>query len=232
MKEYERQLAAVTRGVTVRRTEWGEREVLVFARNYEAQIAEVWDALTSPQRLRRWFGGWIDPGPKEEMLQMAAQEDEPDVEDSPLMREALGFFAYPPLLPAYIRICEPPCRLVFDVYPLMPEERVSDAQLEAMAERVDVRLAPDGKRTEFTVRSDYGVHPVFLRGLAGPMWPGMELDMSLLALGRHLRGKTVKPGCQWQDSAQGRQAMAQSVTAWVRLSTIGVVILPSRPALS
>lgn len=35
---------------------------LVFRRSYDASAAEVWDALTDPGRLARWFGSWTgDP---------------------------------------------------------------------------------------------------------------------------------------------------------------------------
>jgi uncharacterized protein YndB with AHSA1/START domain len=46
---------AVTRQVVTREREGREAKVVLAVRSYDAQIDDVWDALTSPERLPRWF---------------------------------------------------------------------------------------------------------------------------------------------------------------------------------
>jgi hypothetical protein len=50
-----RQIGAVTRTVTDREHDGKPARAVIALRAYDAGIDEVWDALTSPERLPRWF---------------------------------------------------------------------------------------------------------------------------------------------------------------------------------
>ncbi|HEX6499120.1 MAG TPA: SRPBCC family protein [Micromonosporaceae bacterium] len=49
------ELAAVHRETARRPVPAGEARTVVLRREYDAAIEDVWDAITDPQRLRRWF---------------------------------------------------------------------------------------------------------------------------------------------------------------------------------
>ena len=49
------QLEAISRGVEKREGEAGEVVAVHMRRHYAAGIADVWSALTDPDRLERWF---------------------------------------------------------------------------------------------------------------------------------------------------------------------------------
>ena len=57
----------------------GEAVRLVFERSYDASVEEVWEALTDPVRLGRWFGSWTgDPASGRVALTMTDEgEQEP-----------------------------------------------------------------------------------------------------------------------------------------------------------
>lgn len=50
-----RQIEAVQREVGTGRLDAGEARVVRISRTYRARVADVWDALTDPQRIGRWF---------------------------------------------------------------------------------------------------------------------------------------------------------------------------------
>ncbi|WP_328868984.1 SRPBCC family protein [Streptomyces sp. NBC_00287] len=43
------------REVGTRRVEAGEARTVLLRRSYDAEVADVWDAVTSPERIARWF---------------------------------------------------------------------------------------------------------------------------------------------------------------------------------
>ena len=51
MKDLVDEINAVHRAVRVD----GENAAVVLRRTYPAAVADVWDALTSPERIARWF---------------------------------------------------------------------------------------------------------------------------------------------------------------------------------
>jgi uncharacterized protein YndB with AHSA1/START domain len=55
MKDILDELAAVSRRVEGERTPAGESRSVVLRRRYAAEIDDVWDAITDPERLKRWF---------------------------------------------------------------------------------------------------------------------------------------------------------------------------------
>ncbi len=50
-----REIEAVRREVGTARTSAGEARVVRLVRTYDATIEDVWDAVTSPERISRWF---------------------------------------------------------------------------------------------------------------------------------------------------------------------------------
>jgi uncharacterized protein YndB with AHSA1/START domain len=55
MKDILREFEAVLRETSVCRMKGGEGRRVFVRRRYDAEIEDVWDAITSPERLRRWF---------------------------------------------------------------------------------------------------------------------------------------------------------------------------------
>jgi uncharacterized protein YndB with AHSA1/START domain len=55
MIEVAEQISAVRRQVSGRVLEPGEARVITVSRSYPAELADVWDACTNPERIPRWF---------------------------------------------------------------------------------------------------------------------------------------------------------------------------------
>ena len=49
------QIGATSRQVAQQHTERGETVVVTLERRYAAEVADVWQAITDPDRVRRWF---------------------------------------------------------------------------------------------------------------------------------------------------------------------------------
>ena len=49
------QIGAISRGVSQQHTESGETVAVTLERRYPADQADVWQAITDPDRVRRWF---------------------------------------------------------------------------------------------------------------------------------------------------------------------------------
>jgi len=49
------QIGATSRQVAQQHTERGETVVVTLERRYAAEVADVWQAITDPDRIRRWF---------------------------------------------------------------------------------------------------------------------------------------------------------------------------------
>jgi len=83
--------------MTGRREERGDKTYLVLERTFRAPIADVWAAVTEPDRLVRWIGTWDgDPASGSVQFRMTAEAEDAAPE------------------PFHIRECEPPRRLVVD----------------------------------------------------------------------------------------------------------------------
>jgi uncharacterized protein YndB with AHSA1/START domain len=50
-----RQIGAISRDVSRQHTESGESVAVTLQRRYDADQADVWQAITDPDRIRRWF---------------------------------------------------------------------------------------------------------------------------------------------------------------------------------
>jgi uncharacterized protein YndB with AHSA1/START domain len=55
MIDVTQQINAVRRQVGTRTLEAGEGRVVTISQTYDASLDDVWDACTSPERIRRWF---------------------------------------------------------------------------------------------------------------------------------------------------------------------------------
>ncbi|MFI8073300.1 SRPBCC family protein [Streptomyces sp. NPDC086033] len=55
MSEIADEINRMHRRVGTRRVESGEARTVLLRRTYDAEIADVWDAVTSPERIARWF---------------------------------------------------------------------------------------------------------------------------------------------------------------------------------
>jgi uncharacterized protein YndB with AHSA1/START domain len=55
MSEIADEINRMHRRVGTRQVEAGEARTVVLRRTYDAEIADVWDAVTSPERIARWF---------------------------------------------------------------------------------------------------------------------------------------------------------------------------------
>src|SRR5256885_338647 len=55
MIEVTEQISAVRRVVGTRVLEAGEARTVIISRTYDAELDDVWDACTSPERIPRWF---------------------------------------------------------------------------------------------------------------------------------------------------------------------------------
>lgn len=59
------EIDAIGRGVSRRQGPDGEEVAVLIRRSYDAPNLEVWDALTDPERIKRWFypiSGDFQPG--------------------------------------------------------------------------------------------------------------------------------------------------------------------------
>ena len=50
-----KEIGAITREVAKQQTEGGEIVAVTLQRHYPAEVADVWQAITDPDRVRRWF---------------------------------------------------------------------------------------------------------------------------------------------------------------------------------
>jgi len=55
MSEIADEINRLHRRVGTRQVETGEARTVLLRRTYDAEIADVWDAVTSPERIARWF---------------------------------------------------------------------------------------------------------------------------------------------------------------------------------
>ncbi len=50
-----KEIGAIARGVAEQQTQSGEIVAVTLQRHYSAEVADVWQAITDPDRVRRWF---------------------------------------------------------------------------------------------------------------------------------------------------------------------------------
>lgn len=162
----------------------GDAYTVEVRRRYEAEIDDVWDAITSPERLRRWLK------PVTGDLEVGGRFELDGGEHGEILR------------------CEPP-RLLKVSWLFGPEADEWPGTSE-----VEVRLAPgpDGD-TEFELVHAAAVgEPLF--PTYGPGAGGVGWDLRLLALAQLLDGREVADHEEFERSLEGREFIRRSATAW------------------
>ncbi len=181
MIEVQQQLSSVRRQVGSRVLPAGEARVVTVAQSYTAEVADLWDACTNPERLPRWFlpvTGDLRVGGRYQIQGNAG---------------------------GTIERCDAPYAF--------------DATWEYGGEVswIEVRLSDlGGGRSE--LRIEHIAHVDDTRWAEfGPGAVGVGWDMMLLGMGLYLEsGRAVDQGevAAWLGSDQGRQALADSSSAW------------------
>ena len=184
MKDVLDELAAARRAMGKGSVPAGEAYTIELRRRYGAHIDDVWDAITSPERLRRWLmpvtgdlrrGGTfeLDGGEHGEILQ-----------------------------------CEPP-RLLKVSWLFGPEADAWPGTSE-----VEVRLVPGpaGDTELELIHAAVVGEPLF--PTYGPGAGGVGWDLRLLALARLFTGGETAGHEAVQDSPEGREFIRRSAAAW------------------
>jgi uncharacterized protein YndB with AHSA1/START domain len=186
MKDVLDELAAVHRVMGKGSVPAGEAYTVELRRRYEAEIADVWDAITNPYRLRRWLK------PVTGNLQLGGKYELEGGEHGEILR------------------CEPP-RLLKVSWLFGP-----DADAWPGTSEVEVRLAPGPTGdTEFElIHAAVIGEPSF--PIYGPGAGGVGWDLALIALGRFLAGGEIADHEEFEQSPEGREFSRRSAAAWGR----------------
>lgn len=188
MKDLIDELEGTRRRVGTAELPAGEAHVVTIQRTYPAAVEDVWDAVTDPERIARWFlpvSGDLRLGGRYQIEGNAGGE---------------------------IRECEPPHRLAvtWEVGELDPE--AGDSSL------VTVTLEPAGdERTELTLEHVAVVPPEFWDEY-GPGAVGVGWDLALLGLAAMFEGVELGPPEELERSPEMREAMTASSESWGRAS--------------
>jgi uncharacterized protein YndB with AHSA1/START domain len=178
------ELSAVHRETGRGRIPAGEGRTVVLRRGYDAPIEDVWDAITNPDRIPRWFL------PVSGDLRLG------------------GTYQFEGNAGGRILECEPPRRIratwVFGV----PPEEADGSEVEvSLAPEGDGRTAFELKHTAITDPERWAE---FGPGAVGVGWDGALLGLTLHLRGGSL---DVDPNV-WQASPEGRKFMTESSAAW------------------
>ncbi|WP_346623747.1 SRPBCC domain-containing protein [Blastococcus montanus] len=178
------ELAATHRAMGKGSVPAGEAYTIELRRRYEAQIDDVWDAVTSPERLHRWLS--LVTGD----LRLGGTFELGSGEHGEILR------------------CEPP-RLLKVSWLYGP-----DADAWPGTSEVEVRLVPGPTGdTEFTlIHAAVVEEPLF--PTYGPGAGGVGWDLHLLALTRLLAGDGTADHEVVQQSPEGREFIRRSAAAW------------------
>lgn len=184
MKDVLDELAAVHRVMGKGSVPAGEAYTVELRRRYDAEIGDVWDAITSPERLRRWLK------PVTGDLRLGGNFD----------LEGMGH--------GEILECEPP-RLLKVSWLFGP-----DADAWVGTSEVEVRLAPGPTGdTEFELIHASVVDPHYFPTY-GPGAGGVGWDLGLLSLARLLADGGIADHEEFEKSPEGREFGRRSAAAW------------------
>ena len=184
MKDVLDELAAARRAMGTGRLPAGDAYTVELRRRYDAHVDDVWDAITSPERLSRWLK------PVTGDLRLGGMFELDGGEHGEILR------------------CEPP-RLLRVSWLFGP-----DADAWPGTSEVEVRLAPDptgGTAFELVHAAAVG-EPMF--PIYGPGAGGVGWDLHLLALAGFLAdGETLEHEA-FQTSPEGLEFSRRSAAAW------------------
>ncbi|GAA5164035.1 SRPBCC family protein [Ornithinimicrobium tianjinense] len=158
MKDLLEELRRTDRTVADGEVAAGPAKVVVLARTYDADVEDVWDALTDPERLPRWFlpvSGELRPG---------------------------GRFQVEGNAGGVVRACEPPRRL------LVTWEMGPPSEQDASLVEVRLAEADGGTRLELEHRAQVPpeMWDQFGPGAVGVGWDGALLGLGLHLAGHDL----------------------------------------------
>lgn len=184
MKDVLDELAAARRTMGAGTLPAGEAYTVELRRSYDAHIDDVWDAITSPERLRRWLR------PVTGDLRLGGTFELEGGEHGEILR------------------CEPP-RLLAVTWLYGPEADEWPGTSE-----VEVRLAEgaDGDTGFELVHAAVVGEPLF--PTYGPGAGGVGWDLALLALARLLAGTGTADHDEIGRTAEGREFIRRSAAAW------------------
>jgi len=184
MKDVLDELATVHRVMGKGSVPAGEAYTVELRRRYDAEVEEIWDAITSPERLRRWLK------PVTGDLRLGGKFELEGGEHGEILR------------------CEPPRRLkVSWLYG-------PDADAWPGTSEVEVRLTPGPTGdTEFElIHAAVIGEPSF--PTYGPGAGGVGWDLGLLALARFLTSDEAADLTDFDKSPEGREFSRRSAAAW------------------
>ncbi|NEK84631.1 hypothetical protein GCU60_02465 [Blastococcus saxobsidens] len=180
------ELAAAHRAMGKGSVPAGEAYTIELRRRYEAQIDDVWDAVTIPERLQRWLS------PVTGDLRLGGTFELGSGEHGEILR------------------CEPP-RLLKVSWLYGP-----DADAWAGTSEVEVRLfpGPTGGTDVDLIHAAVLGEPLF--PTYGPGAGGVGWDLFLLALAQLLAGGETAEHEEVQKSPEGQEFIRRSAAAWGR----------------
>ena len=179
-----REIEAVQREVGSGRIAAGEGRVVRLRRTYDAPIDDVWDALTNPERIGRWFlpiSGDYRLGGRYQFEGNAGGE---------------------------ILACDRPNRLRVD---LGVRARCTATRRRP---EVELRLTAAGGDDATLELEHTAVVPDEFWDRVRPGRRRRRLGWRLLGLALHLRGGSVGDPIAWQMSEEGREFTTRSSEAW------------------
>jgi uncharacterized protein YndB with AHSA1/START domain len=184
MKDVLDELAAVHRAMGNSSVPAGEAYTVELRRRYDAEIDDVWDAITNPERLRRWLK------PVTGDLRLGGKFELDGGEHGDILR------------------CEPPRLLkVSWLYGL-------DADAWPGTSEVEVRLVPGpaGDTELELIHAAFIGEPSF--PTYGPGAGGVGWDLALLTLARLLADGEIADHEEFEKSPEGREFSRRSAAAW------------------
>jgi uncharacterized protein YndB with AHSA1/START domain len=184
MKDVLDELAAARRKMGTTTLPAGEAYTMELRRRYDAHVDDVWDAITSPERLSRWMK------PVTGDLRLGGAFELDGGEHGEILR------------------CEPP-RLLRVSWMFGP-----GADEWPGTSEVEVRLSPGSAGdTEFELVHAAAVgEPMF--PTYGPGAGGVGWDRGLLALARLLASDEIENMAEFDKSPEGREFSRRSAAAW------------------
>jgi uncharacterized protein YndB with AHSA1/START domain len=184
MKDVLDELAAARRKMGTATLPAGEAYTMELRRRYDAQVDDVWEAITSPERLSRWLKSVTGD------LRLGGKFELDGGEHGEILR------------------CEPP-RLLRVSWLYGP-----DADAWPGTSEVEVRLTPGPTGdTEFELIHAAAVgEPMF--PTYGPGAGGVGWDLALLALARLLADGDIVDHEEFENSPEVREFSRRSAAAW------------------
>lgn len=186
MKDLIDQIEAVRRTVGAGSLPAGVAHTVTLQRTYPAAIGDVWDAITDPDRIARWF--------------LPVSGD----------LRAGGTYSLDGNASGEIRVCEPPQHLCVTWIGPGSEPSEHDDSI------VHVRLTAIDDDTTSLELEHIAVPPKDFWDTYGPGAVGVGWDLSLIGLDAHLAGVALGTPEEMDGDPNVRAAMTASAAAWGR----------------